>query len=280
VRSVVVLDVPSWKEASMKRLPALGLLVVTALAGPSAFAHDDPNGDGNRYSTTRCDTYYRNTHQQDAEGDKPKLANGDPNPDYNQATAHSEDHVSEFDEGDIGDLGLVYVHEHTGHYVVRTDAGYVEVIGGDGYNRDGIQGGFVQGEVDAAEGVPDADFHAGTYAGTTGTVYSQNACLSAADTKVGESGVQDPATYCLLESWGATTCTFTAKENGLRVYADIATGIKVLVKRGTSTIHNVNDSGPFVNESRSYAIRPADVVTCTLTAGSSGSIVGRMACSG
>lgn len=264
----------------MKRLFGTGLAVVLTLASGPAFAHDDPNDDGDRYSTTRCDTYYRDGAQKDASGKGPNDAG------YDRSTASSEHHESEFDPGDVTGTGLAYVIRGDGQDGVRTPAGYVLAIGGGGFNRDGMQGGAGQGEIDVAEGAPDADFHAGAYAGTDGS-HSENACVSVADNKVGESGVQDPGTYCLLDAQ-KTTCTFKAREKGLRVYADLATGIRILVKRGTSTIHNVNETGPFVNESRSYAVRQrgfggttyaGDEITCTLTKGAAAAPAGRLMCS-
>jgi hypothetical protein len=130
-----------------RRHSLIALCLLAGLASPSAFAHEDYNADGNRYSTTRCDTYYRDGHYTGS----------------TKANRQSEEHESEFDEGDVTGTGAVYVHNHTGHYVVRGDAFYVEVIGGGGNNRDGMQGGYAQGEVDPGEGMPDADFHGGAY---------------------------------------------------------------------------------------------------------------------
>jgi len=252
----------------MKRSHVFALATVTAIIGPAAFAHEDPNDDGNRYSTTRCDTYYRDGHY--GSNTTPKGAR------------HSEDHNSEFDKGDVTGTGLVYVHDHTGHYAVRGDGYYVEVIGGGGFNRDGNQGGFAQGEVDPVEGGPDVDFHGGAYAGTNGDMHSENACVSAAENKVGESGVQDTGvngTYCVIDPV-ESTCTFTAYEDGLRVYSEASTGYTVLIKRGTTVITNTTVDGPVVNDSRSFAMRAGDKVTCTLVAGAAPAAAGRVSCSG
>ncbi len=193
----------------------LGMLAVIAigLSGATASAHRDYTSDGNRGTGTdnnnikRCDTYYRAGHAKDAQGDPDrKDMNGDGIPDANPAfdpdTGHSEDHVDSNDEGDVGrrlqkegvpvgaDSG-VYVHSHTGHYVVRHDAFYVEVIGGGGYNRGGNQGGVVQGEVDPGSGAPDADFNVGTFAGTNGDMHSEHVCVAAAgQDQIGSEGEQ------------------------------------------------------------------------------------------
>lgn len=250
----------------MSRRHLAALAVLSTLAMPSAFAHEDHNADGNRYSTTRCDTYYRDGHYTGS----------------SKGARHSEDHASEFDEGDVTGTGAAYVHNHGGHYIVRGDGFYVEVIGGGGYNRDGLQGGFVQGEVDPVDGAPDVDFHGGAYAGTTGTLHSENACVSAADNKVGESGVQDTGTngtYCVIDA-ASPTCTFTAYEDGLRVYSEASTGYTVRIRRGTTTVVNEMVTGPVVNDSRSFALRLGDIVTCTLIAGSAPAALGRASCAG
>lgn len=155
----------------MKRLLAtLAVLAVAAL--PSfAGAHEDYNGDGNNDSDRRCDTWYREGHETGTGQNK-----------------HSEDHTEpEFDQGEVGPL---YIHNHTGHYVIRSEAFYIEVVGGDGYARDGNNGGYVQFEVDAAEGAPDVDGHADFFGGTNGGMHAENVCLSVADNKVGDEGEQ------------------------------------------------------------------------------------------
>ena len=165
-------------------LAAIAIVCTVALSATVAGAHGDHNPDGNNNSDRRCDTYYRTTHESGS------TAN----------TKHSEDHEEpEFDDAPVLPgtpppnevLGLagMYLHRHTGHYVVRGDAFYVEVVGGGGYSRNGAQGGYVQGEVDAAEGAPDADFHTNTFADPDGTHY-EAACVSVADNKVGDEGEQ------------------------------------------------------------------------------------------
>lgn len=151
-------------------LAAVAVFAIAAL--PSfAGAHEDYNADGDNNSATRCDTWYRDDHQT--------------GPVQNQ---HSEDHSDpEFDQGEVGPL---YIHSHTGHYVVRHDAFYVEIVGGGGYSRDGNNGGYVQTEVDAAEGAPDVDGHFDLFAGGNGGMHAENVCLSVADNKVGDEGEQ------------------------------------------------------------------------------------------
>lgn len=251
----------------MKRFAKLMLAAVIAAGAVPAGAHTDPNDDGNRYSTKRCDTYYRDGH--DSGG--------------NKADRQSHEDTDPADPGDVTGTGAVYVHQSTGHYAVRGEGFYLEVVGGGGYNRDGNQGGWAQGEVDLVEGGPDADFHGGGYAGTSGSNHSENACLSAADNKVGESGVQPNGTYCVLDA-STPSCQFTSVELGLRVYAEFATGMKILVRGKRNgvmkTIHDIDVSGPFVNESRRYLnLLAGDTVTCTLTAGSNPAPAGRMSCS-
>lgn len=261
----------------MKRLITVGSALVLAMMSGSALAHNDPNDDGDRYSTRRCDTYYKDGAQVDENGKKPGQSG------YDQSTAHSEDHEGEFSPGDPTNTGNLYIIRSDGQDGFRTPYGYVLAIGGQGYNRDGMQGGHGQGEIDVAEGAPDADFSGGVYVGTDGS-HSENACVSVADNKVGEAGVQDPATFCLLDAT-KTSCTFRAREKGLRVYSEFATGIKILVKHNSTTTINVNEAGPFVNESRAYPVSPkagtflGDEITCTLTAGAAAAPAGRLMCS-
>lgn len=153
-----------------RMLAAIAAFAIAALPG-FAGAHDDPNPDGGNNSPTRCDTWYRTDHESGPANNK-----------------HSEDHTSEFDQGQTGP---VYIHNHTGHYVVRGEGFYIEVVGGGGYaNEDGNQGGWVQAEFDVAEGVPDVDLHAATYAGTNGPMHEEKACISVANTKIGDQGDQ------------------------------------------------------------------------------------------
>lgn len=155
-----------------KVAPIVGVVIVVALAGSFAGAHEDYNDDGPNDSETRCDTWYRTDHEA-----------GDPG----EETSH--EHEDEFDNGEV--VPGVYVHNHTGHYGVRGDGFYVEVVGGGGYsNGEGNQGGYVQGEVDLMEGAPDADFHTSTFSGTDGSMHEENLCLSVADNKIGDEGEQ------------------------------------------------------------------------------------------
>jgi len=156
----------------LHRSLAWGVMLAAIASVSVAGAHEDPNPDGNNNSATRCDTWYRETHESGSGSNK-----------------HSEDHTNEFDNGEVAPG--VYVHNHTGHYVVRGDGFYIEVVGGGGYSRDGNQGGYVQGEVDPVEGAPDADFHFDSFAGARSpTTDDAHVCLSVADTKVGDEGEQ------------------------------------------------------------------------------------------
>lgn len=154
----------------------LGTLLPAALLTTPALAHTDPRNDGFNDSTRRCDTYYRPGH---APTTGP---NGTAIPENQRRSDH---HTSEFDQGQIGPA---YIHNHPGHYVARGDDFYIEVVGGGGYNRDGNQGGWVQGEVDRSEIPADVDFHANAFAGTAGPMHSEAACLSVSDTRVGDPG--------------------------------------------------------------------------------------------
>lgn len=117
------------------------VLMLTVAQGASA--HDDPNTDpGNR-----CDTWWRNGHTTS------------PNDSHNHSGS-----------ADISAGGVTF-HNHGGHYVLRTNAAYVEVVGGQGYRGPSPsnqtnpgQGGYVQGEIDPVKNGPDADFHANTFA--------------------------------------------------------------------------------------------------------------------
>ena len=165
----------------LRMIGAMAIVAIVGLVGASAGAHGDHSADGNNDSGKRCDTWYREGHAKDAANRKDNNAN------FDESTGHSEDHENEFDQGETGP---VYVHNHTGHYVVRHDAFYVEVVGGGGYSRDGNNGGYVQGEVDPGSGAPDADFHGNFFGGTNGDMHSEGGCVSVADTKVGDEGEQ------------------------------------------------------------------------------------------
>jgi hypothetical protein len=166
----------------MKRTTlAILTLVAAALATGPAGAHDDPRDDGFNDSPHKCDTYYRPGHAPQ------KKPNGTTIPENQRRSDH---HTNEFDQGQVGP---VYIHNHTGHYVVRHDDFYIEVVGGGGYNRDGNQGGWAQGEVDRSEVPFDVDFHANAFAGTEGDMHSEAACLSVADNRVGDPGTRPSA---------------------------------------------------------------------------------------
>jgi len=117
------------------RIAAAGMIVFIALASAvGAGAHDDPSPD-----SQRCDTWAR-------------------------ATGHPGGH--EHPHGSDIDAGAAEVHAVSGHYVVRSGPAYVEIVGGQSYrgpdpsgNDFPGQGGFVQAEVDAGNGTPDADLN-------------------------------------------------------------------------------------------------------------------------
>lgn len=72
-----------------------------------------------------------------------------------------------------------------GHYVVRGPDGYVEVVGGQGFNVNGNQGGYVQG------GAAGATFHANVFAGQSAPNASGFACVGTDTTgKVQTPGTQ------------------------------------------------------------------------------------------
>lgn len=108
--------------------------VAVAIASPAVVrAHGDPNAD-----PTSCDTWQR--------------------------TGHAHDHPSSSDIPVPVNGGVIY--SHTGHHGVRTNSGYVEVVGGGAYrgpDPDGNffpgQGGYIQGEIDTGAGRPDVDFN-------------------------------------------------------------------------------------------------------------------------
>ena len=118
------------------------VVIAIALATGPAPAHDDPTVDD-----ARCDTWYRTGHQPD-----PRVK------DSHEHRSSSDIHV----ESERN----THFHGQSGHYVVRNDLGYIEIVGGQAYrgpapsgeNFPG-QGGFVQGEVDLGPNTPDADFN-------------------------------------------------------------------------------------------------------------------------
>lgn len=124
---------------------ALAVCLAGVLATTAATANHDDSTDG----ATRCDRWWRISHTESS------------------TDRDSHDHQA---SSDIEIAPGVTFHGHSGHYVVRSNAGYVEVVGGNAYRgpapdgevSDG-QGGYVQGEVDAGSGTPDADFHADAF---------------------------------------------------------------------------------------------------------------------
>ena len=66
-----------------------------------------------------------------------------------------------------------------GHYVLRKDASnYVEVVGGQSYNYNGNQGGYVQGSLKPDGAPASVDFHANAFAGNNSPNTSQFACVN------------------------------------------------------------------------------------------------------
>lgn len=133
----------------MKTRLMLVACIAVALGSSAATAqHGEPNND-----STRCDTWYRQGHEW------PPPPPGKPPP------KDSHGHESGSDVK-VGDPAHTVIHGQSGHYVVRNDYGYVEVVGGQAYrgpdpngNSFPGQGGYVQGEIDVAPGVPDADYN-------------------------------------------------------------------------------------------------------------------------
>lgn len=171
---------------SSRRLMAMIAVAAIAFSGGSAFAHRDKNTESN---AQRCDTWYR-------DGTAPDDTPYDDN--HNGATWDNGPATS------VGDPAQTQVVNEGGHYVVRNDHGYVEVVGGQDYRRplgdpNGARGGYVQGEIDPVNPtnpnqalVPggDADFHASTFTGagnTAGpyqTYYEANGCLAVGTMKL------------------------------------------------------------------------------------------------
>lgn len=126
-----------------RKLALAALAAIMALTvAQGASAHRDPTPDLNR-----CDTWSRPGH----------------------TTAPGTSHEDRDTSSDVNG-GAVYLHQHGGHYALRGEAFYVEVVGGQGYRGPSPsgqmnpgQGGYVQGEVDPGMGVPDADFHTAVF---------------------------------------------------------------------------------------------------------------------
>lgn len=138
----------------MRKRLIIGFCVAAVLgAVPTAYAHKEHAGK----EIGRCDSWYRSGHFTDGNND------GKPDENYNG----SHHHTSGSDINDLRPVANTEIHGQSGHYVVRNDYGYVEVVGGQSYkgpNPSGKffpgQGGYVQGEVDPGNGAPDADFGA------------------------------------------------------------------------------------------------------------------------
>lgn len=138
---------------------AVGVIVALG-SGVPAFGHGDTNPDGDP-----CDTFVRSGHE----------------PGHHHSSGNDQD------------LGVVYVHNHGGHYAATSGLGYVEIVGGQGYAEPPgtNQGGYVQGEIDTGivpvDGVPlDADFHFATFAGThpDQPPFRERTCVSVAEVTI------------------------------------------------------------------------------------------------
>lgn len=131
----------------------IGACIAIAFGVVPAQAHKEHAGK----ETSRCDSWYRSGHFTDANAD------GKPDEPYNG----SHHHTSGSDINDLRPVANTEIHGQSGHYVVRNDYGYLEVVGGQSYkgpNPQGKffpgQGGYVQGEIDPGSSAPDADFNA------------------------------------------------------------------------------------------------------------------------
>lgn len=128
---------------SKRFVAAAGLAVV--LSASSALAH-------NPSTATDCDTWSRTGH-------------GTPSHHHNNGVpAENIDNPQDLHPALPNQALPVTIHRHTGHYVVRDNAGssYFEVVGGGGYIGDGRvpqagEGGYEQGRLDAAG--HEVDFH-------------------------------------------------------------------------------------------------------------------------
>ena len=127
-----------------------GVLGLGLMVAPAALAHGDSHPDA---AGSTCDTWSRD--------------------------GHTHDHTSSNDT----DLGVAYLHNHGGHYQLRGDSGHLEIIGGQGYNQGGNQGGVVQGEFDNSAVPVDADASVYSFAGSNAPYGTAGACVSVADMK-------------------------------------------------------------------------------------------------
>lgn len=148
----------------MRKRFLIGTAVAVVLGViPAANAHQEHAG---KEATARCDSWYRQGHFADANND------GKPDEPYNG----SHHHKSSSDINDLNAVAHTEIHGQSGHYVVRNDYGYVEVVGGQSYKGPSPQskffpgqGGYVQGEIDVANGAPDAEFFAAAFGPKTET---------------------------------------------------------------------------------------------------------------
>lgn len=141
-----------------------GLFLVAMLAGAGAQAGYVDSPDQNR-----CDTWWR-------DGNAPDGSKYDDN--GNKTTKDDGDARS------VNDPTRIEIVDESGHYVVRNDYGYVEVVGGANYARPlggDARGGYVQGEVETP--VDDADFHVSSFAGGSPAYAEKNACVNYGETR-------------------------------------------------------------------------------------------------
>lgn len=151
-----------------KRILAAAFLAAIVASGAAQAGYVD-TPDSNR-----CDTWYRSGNA--ADGTKYDDNNNGTTKDDGPATTIS---------------GNNQIVNESGHYVVRGDWGYVEVVGGADYRRplgdttNGARGGYVQGEIETGP-ADDMDFHASTFPGTDGTSVGRvekNLCVNYGETR-------------------------------------------------------------------------------------------------
>lgn len=127
----------------------LACVAIVLGVAPIAGAHNEYNG---KEGTSRCDSWYRPGHDTGTDG-KPK-----------DQYKGSHEHESTSDINDLRPVANTEIHQQSGHYVVRNNYGYIEVVGGGTYKGPTPQGkylpgqgGYVQGEIDPASGF-DVEF--------------------------------------------------------------------------------------------------------------------------
>lgn len=132
-----------------KRFSIIACVAIVLGVAPIASAHKESSGK----EVTRCDSWYRPGHDTGTDGKPTNPYNG------------SHEHKSGSDINNLSPVANTTIHGQSGHYVVRNDYGYVEVVGGQSYKGPSPagkyapgQGGYVQGEIDAGNGTPDPEF--------------------------------------------------------------------------------------------------------------------------